>query len=280
MSRTVLVVGATSSLGTALCHRLTADMSVITAGRRNCELDLDLRSPVERMVLPTGLHAVVHLAAHFGGSSPQALDEAIAVNGTGTLRLCAAAAAAGVRHFLYVSTIFALAQPGTPGYGAYAVAKRLGEDAARLVCDAGAMSLGILRPSAMYGAPAALRVHQPFFYRIIDHARDGRDVVLYGTHDPRRNYVHVDDVAAALGLMVMQGTTGTFGCQSPIDVTYAEVAQTAFAVYGKGGRVRFDDTRPDVPDNVFPIDDSLQRAAGFRPSIDLREGLERLARGS
>ena len=35
----------------------------------------------------------------------------------------------------------------------------------------------------------------------------------------------------------------------------------------------FDDSKPDIPDIVFPIDDALQRATGFRPGIALEEGL-------
>jgi len=273
MSGTVLIVGATSSLGTALRPRLASTMSVITAGRQGCDIAVDLHAVDEPIVLPSGLHAVVHLAAHFGGSSGQALADAIAVNGQGTLRLCAAAAEAGAEHFIYVSSIFALAEPGTPAYGAYAATKRLAEDVARLVSADRGLALGILRPSAIYGPQPGLRAHQPFLYRIIDHAREGRDVVLFGSHDPRRNYVHVDDVAGAIHAMLVHRAVGTFTCQFPRDVTYGEVARTAFSVFGNGGQVIFDETKPDIPDNVFPIDEALQRMTGFRPRMSLEEGL-------
>lgn len=277
MKPTVLVVGGRSSLGHALSARLRETMTVTTAGRQGCDMPLDLRWPVERMQVPTGVDVVVHLAAHFPGSSVSELVDAITVNGAGTARLCASAAAAGVKHFLYVSSIFALAGPGMPGYGAYGVSKRLGEDAARLVCDASGVPLAILRPSAMYGRSPRLRAHQPFLYRMLDLARQGSDITLFGKHDPRRNYVHVDDVARAVAALLEHGSTGTFACQHPRDVTYGEVARTAFSIVGKGGQLVFDSDKPDIPDIVFPMDDALRDATGFIPVIDLTQGLRDIA---
>lgn len=89
--------------------------------------------------------------------------------------------------------------------------------------------------------------------------------------------MHVDDVAGAIAAMLARDATGTFACQAPRDVTYGEVARTAFSIFGRGGRVVFDESRPDIPDNVFPIDDTLQRATGFRPGIGLEQGLRTMA---
>jgi nucleoside-diphosphate-sugar epimerase len=42
----------------------------------------------------------------------------------------------------------------------------------------------------------------PFFYDLIDKAGRGEDIYLYGSHDPKRNYIHIDDVTRVLAEVV------------------------------------------------------------------------------
>ena len=65
----VVIVGGTSSLGSALKTALSTRFEVITAGRTNCDLEFDLTWPLARMALPEEVDVVVHTAAHFGGKT-------------------------------------------------------------------------------------------------------------------------------------------------------------------------------------------------------------------
>lgn len=63
----ILVVGGTSSLGCALRSILSVFAEVITAGRTEFDVHLDMNSPIERIELPENIDTVINAAAHFGG---------------------------------------------------------------------------------------------------------------------------------------------------------------------------------------------------------------------
>jgi nucleoside-diphosphate-sugar epimerase len=273
----VVIVGGNSSLASALKAALSPSCEVVTVGRTNCDIALDLTWPIERFLLPEDVDVIINTAAHFGGKTGADILEAENVNVLGTLKLCQAAVNAKARHFVLISSIFASLTEESEHYGAYALSKRHAEDAARLLCSTSSLPLAVLRPSQIYGAGPRSRVHQPFLYMMIDRARNGEDIVLYGTRDPRRNFIYIDDLTAVISKVVSMGIVGTYSCQQPTDVTYAQIARAAFRAFGTRGSVRFLAEKPDIPDNVFAIDDSLYRVIGWRPGTSIEDGLQRIA---
>jgi len=276
----VLIVGANSSVGQALKTVLSESCEVVTAGRKNCDIALDLTWPAERFLLPDDVDAIVHTAAHFGGKTNDDILGAEEVNVLGTLKLCQAAASATVRHFVLISSIFASLSDDSEHYSVYALSKKHSEDVARFVCRGHSLPLTVLRPSQIYGTGPRFRMHQPFLYLMIDKARKGEDIALYGTRDPLRNFIYVDDLAAVISRVLSKRLVGTYSCQHPRDVTYSEIAKAAFRAFDTRGNVRFLRDKPDIPDNVVAIDEALYEAIGFRPSTSIDEGLVRIARMS
>jgi UDP-glucose 4-epimerase len=55
-----VIIGGASSVGVALKPILSAFSEVVTAGRTNCDVALDLTAPAEEMRLPDGVDVVVH----------------------------------------------------------------------------------------------------------------------------------------------------------------------------------------------------------------------------
>ena len=274
----VVIVGGNSSVGSALKGALSASCEVITAGRTNCEIALDLTWPRERFLLPADVDVIVHTAAHFGGKTSADVLEAEQVNVLGTLKLCQAAASTKAKHFILISSIFATLGEKSEHYGVYALSKRHAEEMARFVCATASLPLTVLRPSQIYGAGPRFRVHQPFLHMMIDKARKGEDILLYGTRDPRRNFIYIDDLTAVIARVVTMGVVGTYSCQHPSDVTYSRIAKAAFEAFDTRGSVRFLPDQPDIPDNVFAVDDALYEAIGFRPSTSIEDGLRQIAR--
>jgi GDP-L-fucose synthase len=99
------------------------------------------------------------------------------------------------------------------------------------------------------------------------------EIVVWGTGTPRREFLHVDDLAAAL-LHLMRN----YESEAPInvgwgeDVPIAELARLVASVVGFSGDIRFDPSLPDGTPRKL-LDVSRIRALGWRPSIELQAGI-------
>lgn len=273
----VLLVGGKSTLARALHPVLASFAEVLTAGRNGCSLELDLCWDADRVVVPTGLDAVIHLAAHFGGRDVHAMLAAEDVNVRGSLKLAAACKRAKVSHLVQISTIFAGLAETSPFFSSYALSKRHAEELTSLYCDSSGIPLTILRPAQLYGEGDDFRKHQPFVYALMDLAERGENIVIQGSHDALRNFIHVDDVAAVLARVVKQRVLGRYVCAGLSNVSFSEIAAAAQTAFGSTGTVSFDATKPDIPDNSFTADETLYRLIDYTPRISLVDGFAREA---
>ena len=109
------------------------------------------------------------------------------------------------------------------------------------------------------------------------------EVVIWGTGTPRREFLYVDDMAAA-SVFVMQLPQSTYQVhttpmQSHInvgfgsDVTIAEVAQTICDALGYQGQIKFDPTKPDGAPRKL-MDSRQMNALGWQPKVALLPGLK------
>jgi GDP-L-fucose synthase len=109
-------------------------------------------------------------------------------------------------------------------------------------------------------------------------------VAIWGTGAPRREFLYVDDMAAA-SVHVMNLSPDAYAAEvqpqlSHInvgfgdDVTIAELARTVADVVGYRGDIGFDASKPDGTPRKL-MDSTRLRAMGWAPRIGLREGLER-----
>jgi UDP-glucose 4-epimerase len=273
----ILIAGGTSSLAKALKPALWEFNEVITAGRRNCDIRLDLNDPVDLMGLPAGLDVVIHTAAHFGGKTYKEISEAENINVLGTLNLCEAAVRAKAKHFILISSMFAGINANADNYNIYALSKNHAEEIATFYCSIYSLPLTILRPSQIYGNEEDFRRHQPFFYMMVDKAEKGEDITIYGSNDPRRNYIHIEDLTNIVLKVIEREVKGVYDCTNIIDVTYSQIAKAAFAAFNNGGNVYFLKDKPDIPDNIFERNYALYEKIGFYPMISIEEGIRKLS---
>jgi GDP-L-fucose synthase len=107
-------------------------------------------------------------------------------------------------------------------------------------------------------------------------------VAIWGTGTPKREFLYVDDMAAA-SVHVMQLPKAiydqhTMPMQSHInvgfgsDVTIAEVAQTIAHTVGYTGQIEFDTTKPDGAPRKW-MDSSRLNNLGWQAQVNLLEGL-------
>jgi nucleoside-diphosphate-sugar epimerase len=124
--------------------------------------------------------------------------------------------------------------------------------------------------------------------RFHEAASEGRDeVVIWGSGTPRREFMHVDDMADAclfvLGLDEAAYRANTRPMLSHInvgtgqDISIAELARLLARVTGFTGRIAFDRSRPDGTPRKL-LDVSRLAAMGWRSSIGLEEGVSQTYR--
>jgi GDP-L-fucose synthase len=101
------------------------------------------------------------------------------------------------------------------------------------------------------------------------------EVVAWGTGSPRREFLHVDDLADACAhLLAMDTPPDWINVGTGADVTIKELTETVAAVTGYAGRIQWDTTKPDgTPRKLMDV--SRLAGLGWRARIALREGVEK-----
>ena len=98
-------------------------------------------------------------------------------------------------------------------------------------------------------------------------------VEVWGSGAPRREFLHVDDLAAAcLFLMERFDAAGWINVGAGTELTIAELARTIARVTGFKGEMRFDASKPDGTPRKL-LDSARITALGWTPRISLEAGL-------
>jgi len=163
---------------------------------------------------------------------------------------------------------------------AYAIAKIAGIK----MCQAYRKQYGCnfiaLMPTNLYGPGDNFDLNTshvlPALIRKFHEAKLGQkdEVVVWGSGQPRREFLHVDDLAAAC-LFLMDNYQDeeiiNVGCGK--DITIAQLANLIQSIVGYEGRITYDRSKPDgTPRKLLDI--SKIKALGWEPQISLREGIE------
>ena len=300
----VFVAGHRGMVGSAIVRRLQAlgYRNILTAGRD--VVDLVDQQAVQRFFDERAIDQVYLAAARVGGihANNTYPAEFIYQNLMIEANLVHAAHAHGVQRLLFLgsSCIYPklAEQPMReealltgvlePTNEPYAIAKIAGIK----LCESYNRQYGrdfrSVMPTNLYGPgdnyhpenshviPALLRR----FHEAVQ--RDDREVVIWGSGAPRREFLHVDDMAAAsvhvmeLDEAVLRDHTRPMLSHINVgtgeDCTIRELAETVARVTGFTGRLVFDTDKPDGAPRKL-LDVSRLAALGWRPQIGLEEGL-------
>lgn len=164
----------------------------------------------------------------------------------------------------------------------YALAKIAGIELCRSLSREYGTSCLALMPTNMYGPGDNFNLETshlvPALVRKFHEAKtSGTRVVLWGTGAPRRELMHVDDLAAAICLLLECSDwssipDGLINIGTGTDCTIAELASTVQRVVGYEGEIIWDRSRPDgTPQKLLDV--SRARGLGWEPRIGLEEGL-------
>jgi GDP-L-fucose synthase len=101
-----------------------------------------------------------------------------------------------------------------------------------------------------------------------------RELVLWGSGNPRREFLHVDDLASAIVFLLQNYDSAeiiNLGCGE--DLTVRELAELIFEIVGFNGEITWDRSKPDGISRKL-LDVSKINKLGWRAQVPLRQGIE------
>ena len=163
----------------------------------------------------------------------------------------------------------------------YAIAKIAGIE----LCDSYRVQYGCnyisAMPTNLYGTndnyhPENSHVLPALIRRIILANKNNEPTVtIWGTGTPRREFMHVDDLAdACFFLLQNYNEAGILNIGWGEDVSIKEIAELIAAEVGYKGSLVFDTTKPDGTPRKL-MDTTKINKLGWKPSISLKEGIRR-----
>ncbi|WP_204803195.1 GDP-L-fucose synthase family protein [Mycobacterium riyadhense] len=295
-SAPVYIAGHRGLVGSALLRRFSDEGFGNLLVRSRSELDLTDRAATFDFVLETRPAVVIDAAARVGGILANSTYPAdfLSENLQIQVNLLDAALAARVPRLLFLgsSCIYPklspqpipesalLTGPLEPTNDAYAIAKIAGILQVQAVRRQHGLPWISAMPTNLYGpgdnfSPAGSHL-LPALIRRYDEAKanGAPEVTNWGTGTPRRELLHVDDLAGAC-LYLLEHFDGPthVNVGTGVDHTIREIADMVAAAVGYDGETRWDSTKPDGTPRKL-LDVSVLREAGWRPAISLREGIE------
>jgi GDP-L-fucose synthase len=293
----LFIAGHNGMVGGALVRRFRAEPGVTLLLRTRKELDLTNQAAVDNFYAVEKPEVVLMAAAKVGGIHANNTypadflfdNLAIASN---TIH---GAFKAGVKRLLFLgsSCIYPklapqpmpesclLTGPLEPTNEAYAIAKIAGLK----LCEYYRKQHGVLyhagMPTNLYGPGDNYHLQNshvlPALIRKFHEAKeaDRPEVVAWGTGSPKREFLHVDELADACAFLLRQDNPpDLINIGTGTDVTIRELTELVAEVTGFKGRITWDSSKPDgTPRKLMDV--SRLAALGWRARVGLREGVQK-----
>ena len=296
-SEKIFVAGHRGLVGSALVRCLEADGFTSVLKRDRSELDLLDAGAVSGFFANEKPATVIFAAAKVGGikANNDSPVEFLLDNLRIQNNVIAAAHENGVRKLLFLgsSCIYPkdapqpipesalLSGPLEPTNEAYAIAKIAGVK----LCQAYAREYGAnfisAMPTNLYGPNDNFDLETSHvlaaLLRKAHHAKTAgsRELIVWGSGKPRREFLHVDDLASACVFLLEKYDSPEIinvGCGE--DISVRELAELICDVVGFSGELAWDAAKPDGTPRKL-LDVAKLRGLGWRATIPLRDGIAR-----
>ena len=303
----ILVTGASGFIGRALCPYLSSlGHEVVPAVRATCGLPGEqlVSDEASFRIALQGCDSVVHLAgrAHVIHDQERAPLQAFrAANVDTTLELANRAIEAGVRRFVYMSTIKVNGEATLPGCSfrpddplapkdPYAISKWEAEQGLRAIAEKAGLEVVIVRPPLVYGPGV-----KGNFASLIEWVKRGRALPLGAVHN-RRSMIALENLVSFTALCAdihasPNAKDQVFLVSDGEDVSTTELLRKVARAYGDNSRLlpvpvgllRFAAQllgKVSLADRLLgslTIDDSKAREMlGWRPQVSMDEQLRKM----
>ncbi|MEN3361310.1 MAG: GDP-L-fucose synthase [Mycobacteriales bacterium] len=290
------VAGHRGLVGSAVWRRLAADGFTGLVGRTSAELDLRDRDGTFQFFRTVRPRCVVLAAARVGGIMANATRPVDFLSDNLRIQTNVLDAALAVRVprllFLGSSCVYPrqarqpitedalLSGPLEPTNDAYAIAKIAGIIHVQAVRRQYGLPWISAMPTNLYGPydnfdPATAHVLPALLRRMHEAREAGAErFTIWGTGRPRREFLHVDDLArACLVMLERYDGAAPVNLGTGVDHTIHDLARIIASAVGYTGELVFDPNKPDgTPRKVLDV--TRQTALGFRPVIGLAAGIQ------
>jgi GDP-L-fucose synthase len=167
---------------------------------------------------------------------------------------------------------------------AYASAKIAGVKMCEAYHDQYGFNYVALMPCNLYGPgdnfdPKSSHVLPALLRKVVEAKERGeKEIVMWGTGMPKREFLYVDDVAnASLFLMERENVTGLFNVGMGDDIQLKDLLEKICHIVGYEGKIAHDLSKPDgTPRKLEDV--SKLNTLGWRPTVSLDEGIKNLYR--
>ncbi len=291
----IFVAGHRGMVGSALTRALETAGFTNLIKRDRSQLDLGDSAAVAKFFAKEKPEIVIFAAAKVGGikANNDQPVEFLLENLNVQNNIIAAAHQSGARKLLFLgsSCIYPkdapqpipesslLSGPLEPTNEAYAIAKIAGVK----LCQAFSREYGAnfisAMPTNLYGPNdnfdlETSHVLAALLRKAYEAKKSGaRELVVWGTGTPRREFLHVDDCASAcLYLLEKYDSPEIINVGCGEDMSIRELAELVCDVVGFDGELSWDKTKPDGAPRKL-LDVSKLRGLGWAPTIPLREGV-------
>ena len=291
----IFVAGHRGMVGSAVVRALEKKGGVEVLTRTRAELDLTDAGAVAKWFSKEKPDQVIDAAARVGGilENKKRPVEFLLDNLRMQNNLMESAFGNGCKKFLFLgsSCIYPkhaaqpiredslLSGPLEPTNDAYALAKIAGVRLAQAYRDEYGKSAISAMPTNLYGpgdnfdpeSSHALPGMMTKFHQA--KVRGEKEVVLWGTGSPRREWLYVEDLAEGL-LMLLEHYDGREIVNLGVgeDSTILELAENVKRVVGFGGKIRWDTSKPDGTPRKL-LDVTKIRGMGWKPKVSMEEGI-------
>ena len=292
---TFYVAGHRGLVGSAIWRNLRSQGFTNLVGRTSAEMDLKDRDAVFSYLAETKPRYLVLAAAKVGGilANDTYPVDFLSENVRIQVNVMDAAVEVGVERLLFLgsSCIYPRLAPQPikeeylltghlePTNDAYAIAKIAGIMHVQAVRRQHGLSWISAMPTNLYGPRDNFSQTQshvlPAMIRRYEDARllGAKSVTNWGSSNPRREFLHVDDMAAAvLHLLDHYDGPQQVNVGTGEDVTIRELATIVADAVGYEGAIEWDTSKPDGTPRKL-LDVSVLRSSGWAPRISLENGI-------
>jgi len=291
----IFVAGHSGLVGSAICRRLRQAGFHNLVLRTRTELDLRDQAATRRFFAEEQPAYVFMAAAKVGGILANTTYPADFIHDNLVVQtnVIDAASRSGVSKLLFLgsSCIYPklapqpipeeslLTGPLEPTNQWYAIAKIAGIKLAQAYRAQYGLDAISLMPTNLYGPgdnfdPETSHVLPALIRKTHEAMRAGApEIAVWGSGTPRREFMHVDDLAdAAVFLMLEYDSGEIINVGTGIDVTIRELAEMIRSAAGYSGRIVFDASKPDGTPRKL-LDVSRLKALGWTPKVALADGI-------